>query len=379
MHCWPNHSLSRAALRSALMVGYCTALFLGFDLIYSKFFYDEGVVARVARPEYHHGFVPKLITHGVWGQVRHRIYTNSLGFKDAAARDVPMVGDTRRVLLMGDSFTEGIGMVFEESFAGLLYRSGQEASRKTEFLNAGVAGYSPVIYYRKIKHLLQQGLKFDEVVVLSDISDVNDEATKYFCIDEDPSYRAYCSSEERRWTALLQQRVWKRELKANFIITDRLRWLIKQHVLRLRGAREYIPPSKKDIVTNRHPGTIWTVPRLDNEHAYAPLGIEGGIARSIQNMQRLADLLAKHGIPLTIAVYPWPIQLAYEDRDSRQIAIWRDFCAKNCKEFVNIFPAFFAERDNHEDWYERLFIYGDKHFSAEGHRLIYRELAKHLL
>jgi hypothetical protein len=96
-------------------------------------------------------------------------------------------------------------------------------------------------------------------------------------------------------------------------------------------------------------------------------------------MQKLADCLAEHGIKLTIVVYPWPSQLAYQDRDSRQIAIWQEFCVKNCEKFINTFPAFFAEKDTHDDWYERLFIYGDVHLSAEGHRLMFRELAKHLL
>ena len=42
-------------------------------------------------------------------------------------------------------------------------------------------------------------------------------------------------------------------------------------------------------------------------------------------------------------------------------------------------PAFFAEKDAHEDWYRRLFIAGDIHFSAAGNRLIFREVAKRLL
>jgi hypothetical protein len=96
-------------------------------------------------------------------------------------------------------------------------------------------------------------------------------------------------------------------------------------------------------------------------------------------MQALADLLASRHIPLTIVVYPWPMQLDLNDRESRQVAIWRDFCAKNCKEFINLFPAFFAEKDANKNWYERLFIHGDVHYSAEGNRLMFRELSARLV
>jgi hypothetical protein len=73
------------------------------------------------------------------------------------------------------------------------------------------------------------------------------------------------------------------------------------------------------------------------------------------------------------------MQLAHDDRDSRQVKIWREFCAKNCKAFVNLFPVFFAQKDAHPDWYERLFIDGDLHFNAAGSRLAFEEMAKALL
>ena len=100
----------------------------------------------------------------------------------------------RRILLIGDSFAEGIGLPYERTFAGLLNAAGQSRRDKVEFLDAGVASYSPSIYYKKVKYLLDRGLKFDEVVLLSDSSDVEDEATSYFCIDDDAKYHQYCTT-----------------------------------------------------------------------------------------------------------------------------------------------------------------------------------------
>jgi hypothetical protein len=53
------------------------------------------------------------------------------------------------------------------AYAGMLYRAGHERSEKIEFLNAAAASYSPSIYYKKIKYLLDSGQQFDEVVVFS--------------------------------------------------------------------------------------------------------------------------------------------------------------------------------------------------------------------
>ena len=355
-----------------ILFTYCLGLLLLFDFIYSNIIYDEKryLSVRVANAQYHHGLAANFPGYHAWGGSHYRLSTNSLGFKDHSTRIVPLIQDRHRVLLMGDSFTEGVGFDFDETFAGLLYRAGLNSENQVEFLNAAVASYSPIIYYQKIKHLLEIGLHFDEVVVFSDLSDVHDEATRYFCIDEDPQYNVYCDLE-----TVSDMRV-KRDhphfLARNFIVADRIRQTVKRAIHEWRH-----PTDMSYLARNTFRAGSWTLRGI--EPPLPPLQLEGGIARSLKNMQKLADLLAERRIPLTIAVYPWPNQLFYDDRESRQVAIWRDFCAKNCKEFIDLFPAFFDEKDAHEGWYERLFIKGDVHFSAEGHRLMFRELAKRLL
>jgi lysophospholipase L1-like esterase len=50
-------------------------------------------------------------------------------------------------------------------------------------------------------------------------------------------------------------------------------------------------------------------------------------------------------------------------------------CEQNgCQAFINHFPDFFAERDR-GNWRDTLYIRGDVHFSARGHRLMAQRLA----
>lgn len=366
----------RARLPRALfwgaMAAYCLGLFLLFDFAWSSLTRGEETQrsARIANPVYDHGFAAKFEGHDVWGEVRYPLVTNSLGFKDASARDVPLQSASRRILLIGDSFAEAIGIRFEDSFAGRLQLAGEARSDRIEFLNAGVASYSPSIYYRKIKHLLESGLRFDEVVVFSDTSDVTDEATSYFCIDEDPKYRAYCTASEGSMQP--DARPKKSEFFIDrFVITNRLRISLKRWIQSLRGNR------KQALSTDRN-RIGWSIQGFDVSGETRPLGAAGGIARSLQNMGRLADMLAARNIPLSIVVYPWAQQIAQGDRDSRQVAMWREFCEKRCKRFIDLFPVLFAEAERDRNWYERLYIVGDDHFSAEGNALVAREVEKRL-
>ena len=156
-----------------------------------------------------------------------------------------------------------------------------------------------------------------------------------------------------------------------FVVTNRVRILAKFWIQLKLGNR------RKALETDFSRAS-WTMDRTEPAR-YSPLGIDGGIARSLQNMTKLSDLLASRGIPLTIAVYPWPQQIARNDRDSRQVALWRDFCRDRCKDFIDLFPVFFAAADRDKDWYEHLYIFGDVHFSAAGNRIMYEELAKRLM
>jgi hypothetical protein len=367
-------------IRSSFFLAcYCLALFLLFDFVYSTYFFVpvHDLSARTFDARYSHGFVPNFSGFDSWGRARYPFYTNNLAFRDGSVRAVSLKPSTYRTLLIGDSFTEAVGVPFEQSFAGLLYHAGQERGDRIEFLNAGVLSYSPVLYYKKIKTLLDSGLGFDEVVVFLDLSDIHDEATTYFCFDDDRKYDVYkvnCSPPDSppRLVQRSQLSAFRDKLKAHFVVTDRSREMFNGWIRSLRA------DPKRSAIRNSLRND-WTIPTADVGHRYDPLGIEGGIARARNNMQALADLLAQHHIPLTVVVYPWPLQLEKDDRNGRQSVIWREFCAKNCRSFIDLFPVFFAFKDAHQDWYERLFILGDFHYSAEGNRLVYQNVADRLL
>jgi hypothetical protein len=161
-----------------------------------------------------------------------------------------------------------------------------------------------------------------------------------------------------------------RSLQQNFAVSDSLRMLVKFKLQVWSGElkRGQLTPSWR---------IGWSVPNYDVGDTYAPLGVDGGIERTLVHMGALADLLAQRHIALTIAVYPWPLSLVQNDPGGSWVVIWRKFCVTNCKAFIDTFPDFIAARDAHPaDWYERNFVSGDAHFSAAGHRIVFDALTK---
>ena len=126
-------------------------LFVGLDLGMARllpFSSEPGALVegryRIESASYHHDLRPGVSLEGArWGPSIYPVRTNSLGFRDAAPRKVALSSDRRRILFIGDSFTEGIGAAWQDTFVGMVADAlGSEA----EVLNAGVVSYSPITY-----------------------------------------------------------------------------------------------------------------------------------------------------------------------------------------------------------------------------------------
>lgn len=306
---------------------------------------------RVRHPVYHHGLEPMVTARPAeWGPLRYRVSTNSLGFRDRGARSVPLRSDRERVLLLGDSFTEGLGYDFEQTFAGRLAATLE--ARGVELLNAAAVSYSPIVYLAKTRYLLEVvGLDVDRVVVCLDLSDVYDEARIYRPEIGDDGVEAVDDA---------------MGAVRSFI---RRRTILVNAVNQLNRRRRRSRPGHQLGVGRG----LWA----HDEQAMEEDGKEG-LRRADRRLGELADLLADRGIGMTLVVYPWPDQIVARDRDSVQVTHWREWAARRDVGFVDLFPVFLdagpAERVLRE-----LFIPNDVHWNAAGHRLVAEALAEALV
>jgi len=336
----------------------------GFTFVYSQLrpgFFRDHSAFRVRSPIYHHGFRPGVsVDDERWGPRVASYRIDSLGFRDQAVRQVPLTSADWRVVLIGDSFTEGIGVPYENTFAGIAAASLAPAG--VEVLNAGAASFSPIIYLRRVRNLVEEvGLRFDHLVVFVDVGDIQDEVT--YAFDEQGDV---ASREARR---LREERANRGHGRPFFLRSLAVRRFLDRHTLLL--ARLY---DAADALLTRGPrrAALWTV----DPQAFEEYGREG-LENARAHMDALAELLARHGIGLTVAVYPWPDHVILGDRDSKQAAFWRAWAAEKRAGFLDYFPLFVGVGDPKET-VRREFIPGDIHWNAAGHRVIAGPLVEYL-
>ena len=305
---------------------------------------------RVKNDVFHHTLAANISqSDAKWGALGYSVNTNSLGFKDSQPRQISLDKKHKRILLIGDSFTEGIGYPYNETFAGII--ASKLKPQNIEVFNAGVSSYSPIIYFRKTQHLIEQGFQFDELVVFIDISDIENEA-KHYTFDKNNNVIDGPNAKSNK----LDQKL-KRFITENTILLSNLRILIRKFKAKTTRPREF------NNSLNVH-GSLWTVKKeVYNEYA------KDGLPLAKKHMTMLSDLLKKHNIKLTIAVYPWPDQIMNRDINSIQVTFWEDWSKKNNVKFINLFPNF-INSISPEKIIKNYFILGDVHWNKEGHKLI---------
>ncbi len=224
-----------------------------------------------------------------------------------------------RILMLGDSFTESMGP-WSESFVGRI------ATRfpQYEILNGGVGGYSPSNYLNTARIALKNGLDFDEAIVFIDISDVQDEAGLVSDVDDSGAVRlARNQYHYQTWYSNLRKFVSKYLVLTNYV------WEFVERRLVGFGYYHLDHGFNGNIFDLERSG--WTYREVVEDQpfelGFAPLGVEAGIAKEKRKMDLLYQELAQRNIPISVVVYPWPAQLIYDKVDSRQVQIWRDWCA----------------------------------------------------
>lgn len=363
-------------------------IILLFDLILSSVFLKnttywhnenwEKYWWRIPSKIYHHDLLPNINQNEKWGGIlENKIITNSIGFRDKEIRKVNKVNkEKKRILLIGDSFIEGAGVNYEDSFAGLL---DNHLGNQFEILNSAVGSYSPSIYYKKINFYLGQGYKFDQALIFLDLSDIYDEL--FIKFNEDGEILTFSEKKKQNIfkTSFYQLGYFLREntviFRFFYTVSDKIEVAKNYIKLKIKASKNF---NKTFFETNRDDVMFYRMTHIDrgywtfNEKTFKK--VESGLIQSEIYLKKLFNLLNKNNIPSTLIVYPWPTQILYGDNFHQNY--WLKFSQENKINFLNLYKIF--ESNNNRRFILENFIYGDIHWNKNGTELIFKEVIKNI-
>lgn len=295
-------------------------------------------------PDYHHDLKENFSGSQVFGNNRVMYRTNSLGFRDKTVRNVSAVKEKRRIVFVGDSFTEGVGVEYEKSFVGII----EDSLPNVEILNAGVKSHAPVLENVKIKKKIL-ALNPDQIVMLIDISDVQD--TLYYNDLSLPEGGFYGKD-----TSPLAIKIIRNSKFMSAVLN------------------RYFP----DVLNRMYyrNGTLWKNYYKERHRWLIDSDVYSRWGR--QGLEQLkADLLEtvaicnKNGIALSFVIYQWPETIGQKEVvDFRGMV--RDISSRQGVQFIDLFDLF-SPVDIPACFFE-----GDSHWSVEGHRRVANQLLLHI-
>jgi hypothetical protein len=274
-------------------------------------------------------------------------------------------------IFIGDSFVEGVGVNYENTFVGIL----ENKYKNIKIGNLSVSSYSPTLYYLKVKKYLEDGFQFRELFVFIDISDIQDEAVNSYYMDIIKNNRQFTIEELQNKSIrgeekpkLRSEKKIQNTIKENLPVSFEIAYTIKYFNLP-KPIYRYVPNYQR---------SVWTY----NQQT-ANYNVDYGINNSIHSMNLMHELLKTNNIKLNLVVYPHPNQLLYDKKDSLQVKIWKDFCYNKCNLFIDYFDYLFKDNEKltlHEakEIINLIFLKGDMHLSQEGHIFFSKILSKQI-
>ena len=359
-------------------------IFIGLDLGCGQFLIPDSFNSfRSKHYYYHHGLLPNQETMAAWGALIYPMHTNSMGMVDSTVSKVKKQSGDHRILILGDSHSEGVGVPYLKTFAGRLAKGLKPHGM--EVINASVVSYSQKIEYLKAKYLIEtKEVEVDEILVLIDISDIQNELV----------YEEF-EAKDKSGTGDLLFRARNRLNKTSTIyyLLDAVRTK-KQQDRFFASIASFNEDARINFNTNMWELYAGFFSHFSNEvllsnpqfhgmgnwmedQAFRELALRG-IGMGQQYMLSLKKLCDTHGIKLTLSVHPWHPQIMKGETTDDYVQQWEEFALANRISFLNIYPLFINE-ENPDTVIKKYYISNDNHWNEFGHERVANYLTEYFL
>ncbi len=180
---------------------------------------------------YHHAILPNKEFAHEWVAGKRIIErTNTFGFRFTRSDHSVRKLNEYKTVVIGDSFTEGVGLRYEQVFASLL------PSQFNPVANMGVISYSPSIYSEKLLHYKKRGLDPEYLIQIVDVSDIQDEYHYHregFVSIPMPSFIEDTRLSQTKAYIRLVKTLWALNRKEPFTTNEKQRnWSVKYYAIR---------------------------------------------------------------------------------------------------------------------------------------------------
>lgn len=326
-------------------------------------------------PILHHSLVPNAKLRRTNDEFDVVYQINSLGLRDQEI-SLGKPAQTFRILMLGDSYTFGIGANLEDTFVKRLEHKLNQKGGKVHFevINGGCSSYAPILEYLLLIH---KGLALhpDLVILNYDISDVQDDY-KYGEIAkfDDHGKPLKVPPIDVQW--------YHREIRHGF--RSRIPWLkdsdlyqfVMKRYYQVKGTRDAPVFSEAALVVAGDIDYDRMLPLREHAGDWKPY-----FQQSARYLKLIKELLQSRQIPFVLSSYPYGNQISIDEWETGRALrgfetkvyhtqlfdYLREFSQREGVPYLDMFPDFLTAKKQAPT--TRLFYPYDGHFTPQGHEV----------
>lgn len=316
--------------------------------------------------EFHHEIAPIINVNEFWGKNKYKVKTNDLSMRINKNEDFFVDKNKEFIAFIGDSFVYGSGINYNDHFISQLDK------KNYNYLNLGYVSYSPSIYFKKIKYLVEkQNLKLKKIFIFIDHSDIQDEGLFYREDKKGNIVRNWLSDDE------ISKKNFKYKIKNYFkqnsfifklyenlnnaSISEKTNMCIDQDQKKL-NFKEFIDMERfgygyKDNIKNEK----WA---------------KDGIKKITKYLDNIKELSLKYNFEITIVNYPSAPEVIdnISSENTEHFKFLNSWSNKNDITFIDTRFDFIVEKNIND--YINNFIHCDVHWNKNGHSIIAKNIKK---
>jgi hypothetical protein len=291
------------------------------------------------------------------------LFTDSNGLRVSKKNSIKDVNQDN-IFLFGDSFTFGVGLNYEDTFAGII----EKKFPNYNFLNFAVGSYSPTVHLYRLNQAIKKKIIPKKIFVFLDLTDVIDESQRWL-FDED--LNSPIKPEQRKKK---NNNFFKKNFKLSYEMINLIRFSIRNN----KNKVNYFINNEKNVKTSIQGQFTYIAEENLNKIFWKKKTFQKGLQKIRYNINEISKVSKDVQAKLFIVIYPWAETLYF----GQNAFSWSDFgkslCTNNSCKTIDAIPDFNEYKKREKNWPSKLYFVGDEHFNKGGARLLSKTLIKEL-
>ena len=287
--------------------------------------------------------------------------TDNMGLR-VGKNSIPKEKNKKNVFLFGDSFTYGVGIEFDKTYAGLISNN----LKNYNVYNFAVGSYSPSVHLYRLKRVIEKNIIPNKIILFLDLTDVIDEATRW---DYD---------EKKGGVKLYNNYIYKNSIKKqkfvkkNFKITNNIISYLNFTIRSLRETVKINLKKPRKIKTSIQGNFTYTeLERLD-ERFWKKNTFKKGIKTIEKRLTQISNISKNNNAEFFVVIYPWSETLEFGQEKFNWSKFVNNLCNKEKCKVIDSIPFFQNYKNKNINWSTDLYFLNDEHFNEKGAYLLYK-------